>query len=87
MKVVNKSIDVICWFDSQGKPHPVRFRVVDETDANQVIRIQKIVTTDFEKLAGNKMYVFTCQCVVRGVERIVVLKYELESCLWFLFKI
>ncbi len=84
MKVINQKIDVVCWFDSSGKPHPVRFRLNEE---NQVVRIHKVVTTELEKLAGNKMYVFTCQCILRGTERIVVLKYELDTCLWLLFKI
>ncbi len=66
MKVVRKEIDVLCWFDQQGYPNPVRFRIIDETKSQQVIKIDKVVTREFEKL--------------------IVIKYELESCRWILFK-
>ncbi|OJV64603.1 MAG: hypothetical protein BGO41_13440 [Clostridiales bacterium 38-18] len=86
MKVVRKEIDVLCWFDQQGYPNPVRFRIIDETKSQQVIKIDKVVTREFEKLAGNKMFVFTCQCVIQEMLRTIVIKYELESCRWILFK-
>jgi hypothetical protein len=86
MKVVRKEIDVLCWFDQQGYPNPVRFRIIDEARTPQVIKIDKVITREFEKLAGNKMFVFTCQCVIQEMLRTIVIKYELESCRWILFK-
>ncbi len=87
MKVINKSIDVLCWFDFTGMPHPIRFRLKDENGAYAVIQILKVTSTEHEKLAGNKMIVFTCQCKIHNLERIVVLKYELDTCKWILFKL
>lgn len=86
MKVVRKEIDVLCWFDQQGYPNPIRFRLIDESGQSLVIKIDKVLTREFEKLAGNKMFVFTCQCLVRDTLRIVVLKYEMDNCKWILFK-
>lgn len=86
MKVVKKEIDVLCWFDQQGYPNPIRFRLIDESGQSLVIKIDKVLTREFEKLAGNKMFVFTCQCSVRDTLRIVVLKYEMDNCKWLLFK-
>lgn len=86
MKVVKKEIDVLCWFDQQGYPNPVRFRLVDESGEHLVVKIQRVITRDFEKLAGNKMFVFTCQCTIHNLMRIVVIKYEIENCKWILYK-
>lgn len=87
MKIINKSIDVLCWFDYTGVPHPIRFRLKDENGGYAVIQIQKVMTMDREKLAGNKMIAFTCQCRIQNLEKIVVIKYEIDSCKWILFKL
>ena len=86
MKIVKKEIDVLCWFDQQGYPNPVRFRLVDESGEHLVVKIQRVITRDFEKLAGHKMFVFTCQCTIQNLVRTVVIKYELENCKWILYK-
>ena len=87
MKVVRKEIDVLCWFDQQGHPNPIRFRMEDETGELLIIKIGKIISREFEKLAGNKMYVFTCQCIFQDLQKVIVIKYEIDNCKWILFKI
>ena len=80
MKVVRKDIDMLCWFDKKGYPNPVRFRFVEDSGECVVVKIDKVITREFEKLAGNKMFVFTCQCIIRDSIRTLVIKYELDSC-------
>lgn len=87
MKIINKPIEVVCWCDSKGNITPIRFRIGDESNEKHVIKIQKIMTKELEKLAGNLMMVFTCLCIDAGIEKIVVLKYELSTCRWLLFKL
>jgi len=87
MKIVKKDIDLLCWFDKQGIPHPLRFRLTDEEDSNIVIKVQKVIKTDLEKIAGNKMLVYTCQSVINNQLKLFVLKYEIDTCKWMLFKI
>jgi hypothetical protein len=87
VKIVNKAIDVLCWFDYLGSPNPVRFRLKDEAGAYAIVKIHKILTKEHEKLAGNKMIVFTCQCTIQNTEKIIVIKYEMDSCKWILFKL
>jgi len=87
MKVVKKDIDLLCWFDKQGIPHPIRFRLTDEEDSNVVIKVQKVIKTDLEKIAGNKMLVYTCQSIINNQLKLFVLKYEIDTCKWMLFKI
>lgn len=87
MKVVAKPIEMLAWFDKDGVPNPVRFRITDEAGGFNVIKVDRIITRAKEKLAGNEMLIFHCQSSVGGVERPYELKYELKNCKWILFKI
>lgn len=87
MKVVAKPIEVVAWFDFSGVPHPTRFRVVNKDESYTTVSIDKIITTEKEKLAGNHMMVYTCQSCINGVQRTLVIKYELSTMKWMLFKI
>lgn len=87
MKVVAKAIDVVAWFDKEGVPHPVRFRITNKDSMDHVVKIHKIMNRDMEKLAGNLMYKFDCLSVINGTERPLQIKYEIDSCRWILFKI
>jgi hypothetical protein len=86
MKVVSKPIDVIAWFEKNGKVHPIKFRMT-ENDETKVIVIDRIRCINLEKFAGNQMYVFECESMINGALKIYEIKYELKSCLWILFKI
>lgn len=86
MKVVSKPIEVVAYFNKDGKINPIKFRVIED-DKCQVIKIGKIISTDLEKLCGNKMWVFTCTAIIDGIEKIFEIKYDIENCKWILFKI
>lgn len=86
MKVVCKPIDMIAWFEGNGKVHPIKFRL-KEGDENRVITIERIRCVKIEKLAGNQMYVFECESTIDGILKIYEIKYEMVSCKWILFKI
>ncbi|WP_291579889.1 hypothetical protein [Clostridium sp. UBA6640] len=85
MKVVAQPIDMVAWFDSDGEIHPVKFRVVNET--TEVVKINKVIYREKEKLAGNLMIIFRCQSNINNREKIYEIKYDLNSCKWILFKI
>jgi hypothetical protein len=87
MKVVAKPIQVVSWTDEKGNVNPVRFKITNEDESNSVVRIDKVITIDKEKLAGNYMLVFKCQSVVNGADKLYEIKYELSTCKWILFKI
>ena len=86
MKVVAKNIEMIAYFKSDGMINPIRFRI-EEENRREVIKINKIISTDTEKFCGNKMLVFTCSAFINNTERIFELKYDVEKCRWMLFKI
>lgn len=86
MKILMKPIQMICWFDEEGKLTPIRFRMTAEDQSLIVVKVSNIIDVKEEKLAGNRMIVYTCQSIVGNEERLYVLKYEITKCRWFLFK-
>jgi len=87
MKTMMKSVDMLAWFDSDGNPHPIRFRVQNQQDENIIIKIDHISNTEMERHAGNDMIRFDCRATMKSSCRNVQLKYEMGSCKWFLSKI
>lgn len=85
MKVVAKEIEMIAHFVS-GKINPIKFRI-EEDNKLKVIKIGKIISIDKERLCGNIMNVYTCSAEVDGIEKLMEIKYDIEKCLWILFKI
>lgn len=87
MKIVAKPIEVVSWTDAKGNINPIRFRITNEDESNSVVKIDKVICVDKEKLAGNNMLVFKCQSVINRAEKLYEIKYELGTCRWILFKI
>lgn len=87
MKVIAKPIQMLAWFNEDGQPNPIRFRITNEDESFTVIKVDKVLFKDIEKLAGNNMLIFRCQSLINGMEKIFELKYELRTCKWMLFKI
>ncbi|HHW30799.1 MAG TPA: hypothetical protein GXX20_03860 [Clostridiaceae bacterium] len=85
MKVLMKPIKMIAWFEEDGKITPVRYQLINE-DGKKTININRIFYQDEEKLAGNRMYIYKCQSIINGVEKVYELKYEVNTCKWFLYK-
>lgn len=86
MKVINRPIEVVSWFDFEGQITPIRFRIHHDSDESIVYKIHKIMERSFEKPAGNPMWVYTCLSYENNCEKIFVLKYEISTCRWILFK-
>ena len=87
MKVVAKPIEVISVTDIKGTITPIRFKLINDDESNQVIKIDKVIDRSLEKLAGNNMIIFSCQTLSGNIEKRFELKYELGTCKWMLFKI
>jgi hypothetical protein len=87
MKVVAKPVEMVAWFTKEGMPQPVRFRMQDKEEEYITIKVDRVIQTDKEKFAGNPMMVYTCKSFIRGTERLFVLKYEVVTMKWMLFKI
>lgn len=87
MKIIAKPVDMVCWFEKTGSPHPVRFKLTSEDESERVIKVDRILHKDKEKLAGNEMLIFRCQSVINNQWKLFELKYELKTCKWILWKL
>jgi hypothetical protein len=82
MKIVMKPIEMIAWFSKDGITTPVRYKL-----DGKVIKVEQVTSRSEEKLAGNRMIIYRCQSEINGELRPFELKYELQTCKWYLFKI
>ena len=87
MKIVAKPIDVMGKFNKEGILTPIKFKITGEDEGEVTIKVDRVLTRELEKLAGNKMFVYKCQSTINGIEKVYELKYSLETCKWMLFKI
>ena len=87
MKLVMKPIEVIAYFDTQGLPTPKKFKFNDADDLPTVIQVDRVSFREEEKLAGNRMLIFRCQSSFNDLVKVFELKYEIQTCKWFLWKI
>lgn len=85
MKILSEEVEMIAKFKSSEKPIPIKF-IYQNGDEKSIIKVNKILYIDEEKIAGNKTYIYRCQSVLRNTERTYELKYDLNSCKWFLWK-
>lgn len=85
MKILAKPIDMIASTQKNGVITPIKFRV-NENDEDKVIKIDKIIFADKEKMAGNIMYLYRCRSLIDNKDIIYEIKYELMSCKWILWK-
>ena len=87
MRTINKKIEMITCTEENGVITPLRFRIKCKDEEKQSYDVLRVVKTDLEKLAGNKMYVFRCEIEIDGKLRECIIKYELDSCKWCLFQV
>jgi len=87
MKVLALPIEVISYTDNKGAIRPIRFRMQIDDELMQVIKIDKVLVKETEKLAGNIMIVYKCQSLIDNVIKLFEIKYEISTCKWILFKI
>ncbi len=86
MKVLMKPIEMIAWFTSERNPVPLRYRIVSEDESYVVIKVDRVISSEEEKLAGNRMIVYKCQSLINNIQKLYEIKYEIDSCKWFLYK-
>ncbi|MBU3114111.1 hypothetical protein [Clostridium lacusfryxellense] len=87
MKVLALPIEMVSYTDNKGAIKPIRFRMQINDEPMQVIKIDKVIVKDIEKLAGNVMLVYKCQSLIDGALKLFEIKYNLATCKWILFKI
>lgn len=84
LKVIVKPIQMIAWFNEDGSINPIRFKVLEEE--SKVIKIEKVLKREKEKLSGKVMEKFVCSSCINGIEKIFEIKYDATNYKWILFK-
>ncbi|MBZ9637708.1 hypothetical protein [Clostridium sp. FP1] len=87
MKVLALPIEMVSYTDNKGSINPIRFRMQIGDEPMQVIKIDKVILKETEKLAGNIMIVYRCQSLIDDIMKLFEIKYEISTCKWILFKI
>lgn len=87
MKCIRKPIEVIALFDLEGNPAPIKFRCHDEEEEMTVIKVDKVLKRDVDRFAGNRMIRYTCQSLLEGQLKPFEIRYEVDTCKWYLYKI
>ena len=87
MNILALPIEMVSYTDKYGSVNPIRFRMQVEDEPMQVIKIDRVIIKDTEKLVGNIMIVFKCQSLIDNVMKLFEIRYELATCKWILFKI
>jgi hypothetical protein len=87
LKVVSKEIECAVSFNKQGKPRPYKFRYVNEDELNVVVKVDKIIQQELQTYTGVKTWLYKCQSIINGAAKIYELKFEVERCRWFLYRI
>ncbi|WP_113675450.1 hypothetical protein [Vallitalea guaymasensis] len=82
MKVYLKKINCLAWSNKEGNIEPIRFDFKGKTYGH----IQILYHTT-NKIAGNPQHIFGCiaECNNRKYE--CELRYEVKTCIWYLYKI
>ena len=86
MRILGYPIEMISYTNDKGDIRPLRFRAQIGNEPMQVLKIDRVIFKQKEKLAGNSMILYRCQSRDGDYEKIFELKYELDTCKWILYK-
>jgi hypothetical protein len=86
VKILAEPIDAIVKFKGKEKPIPYKFRYSDAYGRLHEVKVDRILLCDEIKIAGIRAFVYRCQSLVNGVEKLYELKYIVSDCRWELYK-
>ncbi len=81
---MNKPVEVIAHFDTQGKLVPYRLKYEDAKQMVHIIRVDRVTKEKATRYNGNPMRIFTCRITDNNKTKIVTLFYEVDKCMWYM---
>lgn len=87
MNLRGQIIKVMALMPSNADPKPLKIKIHDENNIERLLKIYNVLSINHEKLAGNKMIKYICECQIAEDLIYVEIKYELDTCLWYLINI
>ena len=85
MKILAKPVKMVAAFDEKGIPVPLRFKV-EEEGVWQLVKVDKIISTEAVRPAGMDALVFRCQSEIQGILKQYELIYRVKPHQWELYK-
>lgn len=82
MKAYYERIECMAVWGKDGSINPIRFKFKGKVYGHIQIKYMNA-----NKHAGNVMYEYTCIASCEGQEHPCELRYELSTCIWYLYKI
>lgn len=87
MKVIAKNVAMVAVHNTDGSIRPIRFRITNEDESQQVVKVETIRTHSREKIEKQLYTIFTCFIHVNGIQMLCEIRYCHETCKWYLWKI
>ena len=86
MKILAKPIEMVSHTTANGEINPLRFRFKKEDESFNVIKVDKVLFKQSERVAGVEAYVYRCQSTFGKEQKLYELKYMIKECKWILWK-
>ena len=86
MKTLSQSIEMVSSTNLKGVITPIRFRLQLPDESLQVIKVDRILTRETERVLGFYQTTFRCQSMIENTMRLFELTFDLSSCKWTLSK-
>ncbi len=77
-------VEIIARFTGDGQTTPLRCRLTDTTLANRTVPVNRVEERTEEKRGRHRTLYFKCSSTVGSIERQYRLKYEVDTCRWYL---
>ena len=84
MHKLMKPIRIVTWIDEQGNINPVRFQVEGIAEERLIIKVEKVLQRNEEKIAGQRVINYRCRSIIADQLRQYEICYELPTCRWYL---
>jgi hypothetical protein len=86
MKILAKPVEIVSHTTANGEINPLRFRLKKEDESYSVLKIEKVLFKQSEKVAGVDAFVYRCQSKINGIDKLFEVKYLIRECKWILWK-
>lgn len=86
MNIVNKPIEMVAAFNTDGGIAPIRFRVFDEEGSFTVCTINRVLRVNVQKIGKAESIYFSCNTVINSISKNVEIKYDKDTFKWYIWK-
>lgn len=81
-----REIACYSWTTASGAITPIMFKIMDENDVIQTIKITQVNYSEKKIYCGIPSFEFNCDVIINGIRVNLILQYFTETCKWFLLE-